>query len=107
MEVDSEIQGDFQPAPLGAGDMEAVEALMSMTKHWKTRSFRLRHFRPLTPSSDCSEDDSVHFGSTVLRDSPLVSDPCGQRVGTLKFFLRKTCSEHRFLQKNLAYRIWH
>ncbi|XP_037641537.1 Krueppel-like factor 10 isoform X1 [Sebastes umbrosus] len=75
MEVDSEIQGDFQPAPLGAGDMEAVEALMSMTKHWKTRSFRLRHFRPLTPSSDCSEDDSVHFGSTVLRDSPLCMTP--------------------------------
>lgn len=69
------MQGKFQPAPLAEGDMEAVEALMSMTKHWKTRNFRPRLFRPLTPSSDCSEDDSVPFGSTVLQDSPLCMTP--------------------------------
>lgn len=45
---------------------------MSMTKHWKTRNFRLRHFRPLTPSSDCSEDDS---GSAVLHESSLCMTP--------------------------------
>uniref|UniRef100_A0A8C2ZL35 C2H2-type domain-containing protein n=1 Tax=Cyclopterus lumpus TaxID=8103 RepID=A0A8C2ZL35_CYCLU len=75
-ELHADIQGEFQLAPLGAGDMEAVEALMSMTKHWKTRGFR--HFRPLTPSSDCSEDDSVPFGYAALRDS--VRDPSGLRV---------------------------
>ncbi|XP_054477192.1 Krueppel-like factor 10 [Anoplopoma fimbria] len=74
MEVE-ELQGEFQPAPLGAPEVEAVEALMSMTKHWKTRGFRLRHVRPLTPSSDCSEDDSVPFGSAVLRDSPSCMTP--------------------------------
>lgn len=73
-ELFSDMRGEFQPAPLGAGDMEAVEALVSMTKHWKTHSFKLRHSRPLTPSSDCSEDDSVPIGTTVLQDSPLVSD---------------------------------
>ncbi|XP_075952600.1 Krueppel-like factor 10 isoform X2 [Anarhichas minor] len=71
-ELHSDIQSEFQPAPLGAGDMEAVEVLMSMTKHWETRGFRVRHCRPLTPSSDCSEDDSVPFGSAALRNSP----PC-------------------------------
>uniref|UniRef100_A0A3Q1G7D0 Kruppel like factor 10 n=1 Tax=Acanthochromis polyacanthus TaxID=80966 RepID=A0A3Q1G7D0_9TELE len=70
----SDIQGELQPA-LGAGDMEAVEALMSMTKHWKTRPFRMRHFRPLTPSSDCSEDDSVSAGSVLLQDSLLCMTP--------------------------------
>uniref|UniRef100_A0A3P8SH88 C2H2-type domain-containing protein n=1 Tax=Amphiprion percula TaxID=161767 RepID=A0A3P8SH88_AMPPE len=71
----SAIQGELQPAPMGAGDMEAVEVLMSMTKHWKTRPFRLRHFRPLTPSSDCSEDDSVSAGSVLLYDSLLCMTP--------------------------------
>ncbi|XP_032374042.1 Krueppel-like factor 10 [Etheostoma spectabile] len=74
-ELHSDIQGESQPAPLGAGDMEAVEALMSMTNHWRTRSFGLRHIRPLTPSSDCSEDDSVPFGPTVLQNSPLCMTP--------------------------------
>lgn len=71
-ELHSDIQSEFQAAPMGAGDMEAVEALMSMTKHWKTRSSRLGRFRPLTPSSDCSEDDSVPPGSALLQDSALV-----------------------------------
>ena len=84
-ELHSDIHCEFQPAPLAAGDMEAVEALMSMTNHWKTRSFRLRHFRPLTPSSDCSEDDPVPFGSTVLQDSTLVSEQHGRFV-IFRFF---------------------
>ncbi|XP_076593145.1 Krueppel-like factor 10 [Chaetodon auriga] len=74
-ELCSDIQGEFQPAHLGAGDMEAVEALMSMTKHWKTQSFRLRHSRPLTPSSDCSEDESAPLVSTVSQESPLCMTP--------------------------------
>ncbi|TKS81647.1 Krueppel-like factor 10 [Collichthys lucidus] len=74
-ELFSDMRGEFQPAPLGAGDMEAVEALVSMTKHWKTHSFKLRHSRPLTPSSDCSEDDSAPIGTTVLQDSPLCMTP--------------------------------
>nr|XP_040020045.1 Krueppel-like factor 10 isoform X2 [Gasterosteus aculeatus aculeatus]XP_040020046.1 Krueppel-like factor 10 isoform X2 [Gasterosteus aculeatus aculeatus] len=68
-ELHSDVWGELQPALLGAGDMEAVEALMSMTKHWETRGSRLSHCRPLTPSSDCSEDDAVPFGSATLRDS--------------------------------------
>ncbi|XP_042346131.1 Krueppel-like factor 10 [Plectropomus leopardus] len=74
-ELHADMQSEFQPAALGAGDMEAVEALMSMTKHWKTRSFKLRHFRPLTPSSDCSEDDSVLYGSTAPQDPLLCMTP--------------------------------
>lgn len=70
-ELHSGIQGEFHPAPLGASDMEAVEALMSMTKHCE--NFRFKYSRPLTPSSDCSEDDCAHLGSTVLQESPLVS----------------------------------
>ncbi|GAA6217558.1 Krueppel-like factor 10 [Lates japonicus] len=74
-ELHSDIQSEFQHVSMGAGDMEAVEALMSMTKHWKSRSFRLRHLRPLTPSSDCSEDDSAPPGTAVLQDHPLCMTP--------------------------------
>ncbi len=74
-EHDLSCEGESQSAPLGAGDMEAVEALMSMTNHWKTQSSKFKHPRPLTPSSECSEDDSSHFGFTVLQETPLVSDP--------------------------------
>ncbi|KAL6108761.1 klf10 [Pungitius sinensis] len=65
----SDLGGEFQPALLGTGDMEAVEALMSMNKQRETRGFRLSHCRPLTPSSDYSEDDAVAFGAATLRDS--------------------------------------
>lgn len=76
-ELYSDLQGEFQPAPFGVCDMEAAEALMSMTKHWKTLSFKFRHCRPLTPSSDSSEDDPVPPGSTVLQESPLcMTPPC-------------------------------
>lgn len=73
-ELYSDIHREFQPAPLCGGDMEAVEALVSMTKHWKTQNFRFRHSRPLTPPSDISEDDSAPLGYTVPQESPLVSD---------------------------------
>uniref|UniRef100_G3NLA5 C2H2-type domain-containing protein n=1 Tax=Gasterosteus aculeatus aculeatus TaxID=481459 RepID=G3NLA5_GASAC len=79
-ELHSDVWGELQPALLGAGDMEAVEALMSMTKHWETRGSRLSHCRPLTPSSDCSEDDAVPFGSATLRDSLTVRDLFGLLV---------------------------
>ncbi|KAI3361486.1 hypothetical protein L3Q82_013628, partial [Scortum barcoo] len=71
----SDTRAAFLHAPLGAGDMEAVEALMSMTKQWRTRGLQLRHFRPLTPSSDYSEDDSAPLGSTVPQDSPWCMTP--------------------------------
>uniref|UniRef100_A0A3B5AHE8 Kruppel like factor 10 n=1 Tax=Stegastes partitus TaxID=144197 RepID=A0A3B5AHE8_9TELE len=57
-------------------DMEAVKALMSMTKHWKTRNFRLQHFRPLTPSSDCSEDDSVPTHNFLCMTPPYSPPHC-------------------------------
>lgn len=79
MELCSDIQGEFQRAPLGAGDMEAVEALMSLTNHRKAQSFKFKHPRPLTPSSDCSEDDSAHLGFNVLQEAPLVRNPCRLR----------------------------
>lgn len=72
----SDVQGESQPTDMGAGDMEAVRALMSMTKHWKSRNFRVRHYRPLSPSSDYSEDDQVTTSSAVLQDSLFVRDPC-------------------------------
>lgn len=67
MEVDelyfpgSQKHEESQCPPMAVGDMEAVEALMFMNTHWKartSRSFKHRQFRPLTPSSDFSEDDS-------------------------------------------------
>lgn len=67
---------------LSVGDMEAVEALMSMMKHSNTQSFRVKHPRPLTPSSDCSEDESAATGAVAMQESPLVSAP----------FLRLCCS---------------
>ncbi|XP_029360964.1 Krueppel-like factor 10 [Echeneis naucrates] len=73
-----DMQKEPLSAPMGTGDMEAAEALMSMTKHWKTRVFEPQHSRPMTPSSDCSEDDSACSGSgqsCVLQDSPLCLTP--------------------------------
>ncbi|XP_031589368.1 Krueppel-like factor 10 isoform X1 [Oreochromis aureus] len=73
----SDVQGESQPTDMGAGDMEAVRALMSMTKHWKSRNFRVRHYRPLSPSSDSSEDDQVTTSSAVLQDSLFcMTPPC-------------------------------
>lgn len=58
---------------LSIGDMEAVEALMSMMKHSDTQSFGVKRPRPLTPSSDCSEDESAPSGAVAMQESPLVS----------------------------------
>lgn len=55
---------------LAAGDMEAAEALMSMTKHCQSLTDR---FRPLTPSSEGSEDYCAPLWSAGLQDSSLVS----------------------------------
>ncbi|KAK5862789.1 hypothetical protein PBY51_018149 [Eleginops maclovinus] len=59
-ELSSNSPAESQPALLD--NMEAAEALVSMTNNWESQSFR-----PLTPSSD---DDRVLFGSTVPQDSP-------------------------------------
>lgn len=48
---------------------------MSMTNHWKTQSFKFKHPRPLTPSSECSEDDSAHLGFSVLQEASLCMTP--------------------------------
>lgn len=77
MEIDelgSRELGEFFHASLGACDMEAVEALMSMTKHCNPQSLRFIPHRPLTPSSDYLEEDSAP-GSSVLQESPPVSGP--------------------------------
>lgn len=69
MEAEEHFSG-IQSVPLAAGDLEAAEALMSMTKHRVTLTDR---FRPLTPSSEVPEDCCAPLGSAALRDSSLVS----------------------------------
>ncbi|CAN9514025.1 unnamed protein product [Ophioblennius macclurei] len=71
----TDIHGDLKHVPMAAGDMEAAEALMSMTKHWKSGNVKLGHFRPLTPSSDCSEDDVAPSTTVSLEYSPLCMTP--------------------------------
>uniref|UniRef100_A0A3B3YWX0 C2H2-type domain-containing protein n=1 Tax=Poecilia mexicana TaxID=48701 RepID=A0A3B3YWX0_9TELE len=66
---------DFQPCSMGAGDLWAVEALISMTEHWKTRNSRPKQPRPLTPSSECSEDDSVPSGLSAMHESSFCMTP--------------------------------
>lgn len=73
-EFHSDIQSEYQLATLGVSDIEAVEALVSMTKQWKTTSFRPKHLRPLSPSSDCSEVDSSPHRFNVPQENLLVSD---------------------------------
>ncbi|XP_056142546.1 Krueppel-like factor 10 [Lampris incognitus] len=69
------IQGDSQPCSLGTRDVEAVEALMSMNNNWKTKRFSQDQFRPMTPSSDISEDDCLPPGSAALQDSLMCMTP--------------------------------
>ncbi|KAM9723646.1 Krueppel-like factor 10 [Menidia menidia] len=57
---------------MGAGDLMAIEALMSLTKHQKTRNLRLR---PPSPSSDCSDDELVPSGSPALLGSSFCMTP--------------------------------
>ncbi|XP_012728007.2 Krueppel-like factor 10 [Fundulus heteroclitus] len=71
----SDIWPEFQPASVGAGDLGAVEALISMTEHWKTRNFNPKPPRPLTPSSECSEDDTVPSGPSVPHESSFCMTP--------------------------------
>ncbi|XP_032414630.1 Krueppel-like factor 10 isoform X1 [Xiphophorus hellerii] len=68
-------RSDFQPSSMGAGDLRAVEALISMTEHWKMRNFRPKQPRPLTPSSECSEDDSVPSGPSAMLGSSFCMTP--------------------------------
>lgn len=78
MEVEAQASGNLGAPPsvgLVVGDMEAVEALMSMMTHSSTLSFRARHPRPLTPSSDCSEDDSATIGAVAMQEPLLVRAP--------------------------------
>ncbi|KAG9339370.1 hypothetical protein JZ751_023763 [Albula glossodonta] len=59
------------------GDIEAVEALMSMSSCWKARSQGSRDLRPLTPSSDVSEEDPLMPGSAEFQESPFcMTPPC-------------------------------
>ncbi|KAG7470069.1 hypothetical protein MATL_G00135430 [Megalops atlanticus] len=73
-------QGDSEGCwshPAERGDIEAVEALMSMSSGWKARSMRHRDLRPLTPSSDTSEDDSLLPASTEFQGLPFcMTPPC-------------------------------
>lgn len=67
------IQVECQPAPWDTGHMDTVDAAMiSMSNHWKTISFK---FRPLTPPSDLSEDDSLPPSSAELKHSLMVNNP--------------------------------
>lgn len=69
MEVEELFSG-IRSESLAVGDMEAAEALMSMTKNCQSLTDR---FRPLTPSSEGSEDYCARLGFVGLRDSSLVS----------------------------------
>ncbi|XP_053289082.1 Krueppel-like factor 10 [Pleuronectes platessa] len=71
-ELQSDIQSDLQPAAMGAADLEV---LMAMNNHWKTRTFGFQNFRPLTPSSDCSAEESAPPESNVVKESPLCMTP--------------------------------
>ncbi|XP_066546993.1 Krueppel-like factor 10 isoform X2 [Amia ocellicauda] len=59
------------------GDIEAVEALMSMSCRWKTRGRRYADLRPLTPSSDMSEEteDTLLPGPAEYQSSPFCMTP--------------------------------
>lgn len=55
------------------GDIEAVEALMSMSCSWKSDARRYTELRPLTPASDMSEEseDSLLSSSKDFHALPL------------------------------------
>lgn len=59
--------------PAEKGDIEAVEALISMSSCWKARSHTAHDLRPLTPSSDISEEGMLVPGSADFQESPFVS----------------------------------
>ncbi|KAL7835842.1 hypothetical protein SRHO_G00281890 [Serrasalmus rhombeus] len=53
-----------------SGDLQAVEALVSMKSKWKDRGFWHKALRPLTPSSD-SWEESVCAGPADFQESAL------------------------------------
>ncbi|XP_015238820.1 PREDICTED: Krueppel-like factor 10 isoform X1 [Cyprinodon variegatus] len=71
----SNIQPEFQPAAMGASDLRAVGALISMTEHWKTSNLKPKHPRPPTPSSESSEDDYLSSSPPVLHESSFCMTP--------------------------------
>ncbi|MEQ2218067.1 hypothetical protein XENOCAPTIV_028901 [Xenoophorus captivus] len=68
----SDIRPEFQYALKVAGDLEV---LISMTEHWKTKNFGPKCPRPLTPSSECSDNDSVPSGPSELHESTFCMTP--------------------------------
>ncbi|KAJ8353858.1 hypothetical protein SKAU_G00214250 [Synaphobranchus kaupii] len=63
--------------PAEKGDIEAVEALMSMSSSWKAQSHAAHDLRPLTPSSDISEEGTLVPGSAEFQGSPFcMTPPC-------------------------------
>ncbi|RVE62196.1 hypothetical protein OJAV_G00154800 [Oryzias javanicus] len=71
--MDVEEQTLDTPDLQDGGDLRAAEALVSLTEYWKTR--KLRHPRPLTPSSDSSEDDWASSVSASQQDPPFCMTP--------------------------------
>ncbi|XP_072548588.1 Kruppel-like factor 10 [Salminus brasiliensis] len=61
---------DWPDPPVSVGDLQAVEALVSMRSKWKGRSFRQREPRPLTPSSDSCEE-TICAGPSDFHQSAL------------------------------------
>lgn len=65
---------DLPECPMTRGDMAGVEALMSMNKnYWTPNTLNPGRFRPLTPTSDCSEEDSI--SAEIQRRSPMCMTP--------------------------------
>ncbi|KAL4617036.1 Krueppel-like factor 10-like [Arapaima gigas] len=56
-------------------DMEAVEALMTMSSRWAARSCERTDPRPLTPPSDGSEEDAASPPLAEFQESPLCLTP--------------------------------
>ncbi|XP_036372126.1 Krueppel-like factor 10 [Megalops cyprinoides] len=56
------------------GNMEEVEAFVSMNS-WKAEWCRFRDLRPLTPSSDTPEEDSLLPDPVEVQDSPFCLTP--------------------------------
>lgn len=75
-EYNSRNLNEFQSGIMAERDIEAVNALMSMTNHGMTRRVGSRQFRPLTPSSEFSEEeDSLNMGTAELHESHMCMTP--------------------------------
>ncbi|XP_024144796.1 Kruppel-like factor 10 isoform X1 [Oryzias melastigma] len=71
--MDVEEQTLDTPDLQDGGDLRAAEALVSLTEDWKTR--KRRRSRPLTPSSDSSEEDWTSSVSASQQDFPFCMTP--------------------------------